>query len=193
MDYHNFKLTKNPVKKDNPEFALLPELDRLTERQLRYVMLVDWFRSPLRLMDIEARKLKAAVMSGYKLERDGTRLDMNGRNLIAGKVGNVEAARRVFHEIQYDEEREAFNALNNQIRDTIQFLNKKDKTLHELEKASKMAKELPILMEARKKLLEIISFRQPFDENSVIADIDTFNGNESVSLLEELLEEDTEE
>lgn len=161
----NFKLSDNPVLEDNPEFKSIPELACLTERQLRYVMLVDWYQSPLRLLPPEERKMRAALLAGYKLEGDGKRLDINGRNIIAGKVESVEKARKVFSEIQYDYERELIIAIDNHIHNIIKFLNKKDKNAQELEKANNMMSKLPSILENRKKVVETLNYRdeQPLE------------------------------
>jgi len=155
----NFKLTKEDVFQDNPEFLAIPEFERLTERQMRYIMLVDWYGSPLRLLKSEDRKFRAALMAGYKLEKDGKRLDMNGRNLIDGKVGNIEAARKVMALIQYDNEREIVKAMDSQIEQIIDFLNKLNKSAQELDKATQMMSKLPTILENRKKIIEILNFR----------------------------------
>lgn len=155
-----FKLTKAPIFEDNPELLLIPEFERLTERQMRYVFLVDWLGSPLRLMKIEDRKYKAAIMSDYKLEKDGSRPDMNMRNLIAGKVPTIEVARRIMKSIQYDAELDLKSALDTQIDEIIAFFKKPNKTTLELDKAVTLMTKLPTILETRKKILELLSFRE---------------------------------
>lgn len=176
-----FKLTDKPVMEDNPEFAAIPELAALTDRQLRYIMLVDWYNSPLRLLKHSDRKFKAAIMVGYPLERDGKRLDMNGRNLINGKVESVESGRRVLTEIQYDAERELLNAIDAQVDQIKDFLKKPNKSVQELDKATQMIGKLPIIMETRKKLIEILNFRE-----EIIVEVEEGNKIlESKSLLDD--------
>lgn len=161
----NFKLTDQNPFDDNPEFKAIPELACLTERQLRYVMLVDWYQSPLRLLPPDERKMRAALLAGYKLEKDGKRLDVNGRNIVEGKVATVERARRVLSDIQYDYERELLIAIDNHINHIIKFLNKREKNAQELEKANNMMSKLPSILENRKKVLEALNFRseQPIE------------------------------
>lgn len=156
---YSFKLTKEPVHKDNIEFAAVPEFERLSERQMRYVMLVDWFGSPLRFMRLEDRKHRAAVMAGYKFESDGTRLDKNARNVLAGKDLSIEAARGVMQNIQYSSEGAIKGAIDNQIDEIVNFFNKPDKTAVEMEKAVKMMTQLPAILETRKKIMELLNFR----------------------------------
>lgn len=161
MQSLNFKLTNNDVFQDNPEFAAIPEFNRLTPRQMRYVMLVDWYGSPLRLMKLEARKLRAAITSEYKMEKDGKRPDTNTRNLIGGLVGNVEAARKVMADIQHSIEMDIKEALDTQIEEIIMFFKKPDKSPTELEKATKLMTQLPTLLETKRKILELLNFTEP--------------------------------
>lgn len=161
----SFRLTTNPVFEDNPEFLAVPEFATLTDRQMRYVMLVDWYQSPLRLLPLETRKFKAAVMAGYKLEKDRERLDINGRNVIEGKVPSIEKARKKLVEIQYDGERELLKAIDTHIQQVTELLKKPGKSVNELEKANKMVASLPEVLQNRKQILEVLNFR---DENTVI-------------------------
>ncbi len=165
----SFKLSDNPIMEDNPEFSAIPEFARLTERQLRYVMLVDFHGSPLRLMKPEDRRYRAALMAGYKLEKDGKRLDVNGRNVIQGKDGSIEAARRVLTDIQYDNEWELMGALNTQIEGIIEFFKKPEKTMQELDKSVTLMTKLPAILETKKKILEILNFRDQDFVNTVEA------------------------
>jgi DNA-directed RNA polymerase subunit F len=187
----NFTLTKEDVFKDNPEFMAVPEFAGLTERQMRYVMLVDWFGSPLRLMKLEDRKFKAAVMSGYKLERDGKRLDMNGRNLVNGKTTSVEAARKVMRSIQYDSERELYNALNIQIEQIVNFFKIPEKSADELAKAVTLMTKLPTILETRNKILGILNFREEDIVSTTIEETITQEEGE-FSELDKFIEEENE-
>jgi DNA-directed RNA polymerase subunit F len=182
----NFKLTDAPIFEDNPEFLAIPEFERLTEKQMRYVMLVDFYGSPLRLMNSDDRKQRAAIMSGYKLEANGKRLDINGRNIVEGKVGTVEVARRILREIQHDNERELMDALNAQLDEMIRFFKKPNKTTQELEKSVQMMTKLPAILETKKKILEILNFR----EQDVIDTETVETGEVKTSLLEDFNNQD---
>lgn len=155
----NFKLSDAPVFKDNPELLAIPEFSKLTDRQMRYVMLCDWYGSPLRLMKAEDRKHKAAILAGYKLEKDGKRLDINGRNVIEGKVATIEQARKMMQEIQYDLEMDIKEALDMQIDEIVGFFRMQGKNLQQLEKAVTMMTKLSTILETRKKILELLNFR----------------------------------
>lgn len=178
----NLKLTEAPVFEDNPELKAIPEFTNLTERQMKYVMLVDFHGSPLRLMKPEERKFRAALIAGYKLEKDGKRLDVNGRNLIEGKVATIELARRILNEIQHDSERELMEALNTQIEEMVYFFKKPNKSMQELDKAVTLMTKLPTILETKKKILEILNFR---DQELVNTIEDTEPDNVKVTLLDE--------
>lgn len=180
----NFKISDKSILEDNPELKSIPEFERLTERQLRYVFLVELYNSPLRLMKVEDRKLKSALVAGYKFEKSGTRPDMNCRNLIAGKVGNVEAARKMLKELQYDLEREIKDTLEFQIEEVLSFIKKADKTPDELKKAVEFSNKLSNILENRKKILEILNFREQniVEQNE---DENILSNTEDFSLLDE--------
>lgn len=178
----NLKLDEKPVFESNPELKAIPEFEGLTERQMKYVMLVDFHGSPLRLMKPADRKFRAALIAGYKLEKDGKRLDINGRNLIEGKVATIEQARRVLNEIQYDSERELMDALSTQIDEMVRFFKKPNKTTQELDKAVQLMTKLPAILETKKKILEILNFR---DQEFVNTTEDMEPDNVKASLLDE--------
>lgn len=177
----SFKLTDASVFEDNPEFAAIPEFERLTERQMRYVMLVDFHGSPLRLMAPADRKLRAAIMAGYKNVKGSNQPDVNTQNLLNGKVGSIEAARKVMNAIQYDNERELMGALNFQIDEMIKFFKKGDKTAQELDKAVQMMTKLPAILETKKRILEILNFR---DQSSATTE-EAVQDDVKTSLLDE--------
>jgi len=183
MQSLNFKFTDNDIFEDNPELRLIPEFEKLTSRQMRYIMLVDWYGSPLRLMKSDNRKLKAALMAGYKMEKDGVKPDLNTRNLIAGKVASVEAGRRAMREIQHDNEMDLKEALDTQIDEVINFFKKPDKTALELDKAVNLMTKLPTILKTKREILELLNFREP---NVVIEEI---KGEESESsFLDDFME-----
>ena len=188
MSNTNFKLRlDHDVFEDNPELRVIPAFSKLTDRQMKYVMLVDWYKSPIRLMEREQRKHKAALLAGYKLEKDGTRPDMNMRNLIAGKVNTIEAALREMREIQHDDEKDIIEAFDTQVDEIVQFFKKPNKTIVELEKSVKLMGMLPEILKRRKEILEILNFREP----EIVDVIEEKKSNDDIgfSILDEYNEE----
>lgn len=145
----------------NEGLKAIPEFERLTERQMTYVILVADYTSPFRKLTPEDRKTQAAIIAGYKLDPDGKRLDTNGRNLINGKVMSVEAAIKVYNNLQKDEDYETLLSLNKLIGQIREFNNKPDKTALELEKAVNMnVQKLDKLLETKRKIEELIDMRE---------------------------------
>lgn len=158
----NFKLRlDHNVFEDNPELKTIPEFShaQFTDRMMKYTMLMEWHLSPLRLLRYEDRKYKAALLAGYKLEKDGSQPDVNMRNVINGKVNSIEAALKAMRDIQFDEDRDIDESYNMQIREIVDYMKKPNKTIFELEKATKLMEKLPKLLEDRKKIREILNFR----------------------------------
>lgn len=143
----------------NPELKALAEFANLTDRQMTYVALCTDYSGPFRKLSAEECKFQAALEAGYKLEKGTTRLDSNGRSLVGGKVGAVEAAIKRYKELQKDEDYEAWLSLKLLIAQITELNNKKDKTVAELEKAIKFTKDLPSIMDTKKKLEEILNLR----------------------------------
>jgi len=171
----------------NPELKAIPEFERLTDRQMRYVILSTDYSSPFRKMTVEDRNHQAAVTAGYKYEKDGTRLDMNARNLVEGKTGSVQAAIKKYREIQHDDDYETLQSVSKLIADVRAFNNKKDKNVNELDKAVSMTTgKLDKLMATKKAIEDIIGAREnlPTDpKENIVADNDLVDEG-SLSLLD---------
>lgn len=154
-----FKVTKEDIFKDNPELLAVEAFAKCTDRQLKYVFLTYDYKSPLRMMEINARKEKALKMAGYKMEKDGSRLDRNARKVLSGNVVNINTAIKEFMEVQRDVDREALLAIESQVEQIVQLAAKKNKELKELEMSVKLIKELPRLAETKKELIKILDIR----------------------------------
>lgn len=145
----------------NPELKAIEEFARLTDRQMKYVILTTDYLTPFRKLAPDERKHHAALQAGYRLETDGKRLDMNARNVLAGKDGKIEAAIQYYSKHQKDEDRETYMSicfLISQVRDANNIPNK---TLADLKTIVDMnIGKLDKLMETKKKLEEILDFRE---------------------------------
>ena len=147
-----------PVAEDNPEILAIPEFAKLTDRQLRFVCLVADRRSPLRTLPEKDRREKAARICGWPTE--GSRLDRNGREVVAGGVANIEKAIEKYLEYQYDEHQADYDAIVKQIQEIRDYLKSdkedtKDKG-KALEQAAKLGERLPSLIEAKQKLESLL-------------------------------------
>jgi hypothetical protein len=144
----------------NPQLKSIVEFERLTSRQMTYVILSTDYKSPFKRLSLDERKYQAAISAGYKIDSDGKRLDSNGRSVTAGKVGNIQAAVTKYNVLQKDDDYETLlsvTLLISQIRDLN---NKPDKTVAELEKAVKLTMGLDKLVETKKKLEQILDMRE---------------------------------
>lgn len=145
----------------NEGLKAIPEFERLTERQMTFVILTADYKSPFRKLTPEDRKLQAALIAGYKMEPDGKRPDTNTRNLINGKTTNVEAALKKYNELQRDEDYETLISLNKLIGQIREFNNKPDKTATELKTAVDMnVQKLDKLIETKQKIEELLDMRE---------------------------------
>jgi len=171
----------------NPELKAIEEYAKLTSRQMTYVALVTDYGSPFRNLGKEEMKFQCALESGYKLEKGTTRLDTNGRSLVAGKVGAVETAILKYKTIQKDVDREAWISLKMLIIQITELNMKADKTIAELEKAIKFTKELPSIMKAKRELEEVLNIRAE-DSSAISAHDDETVREEELSTLDLLNE-----
>lgn len=158
----------------NPELRAIKEFADLTHRQMVYTILVTDFKSPFRKLSLEEKKEKAAITAGFKLEKDGKRLDMNARNLVQGKVGTVEAGIKKYKELQRDEDYETLLSLSALISQIRAMNNKSDKDVAELAKVVDMNLKLSKLVEEKRKIEEILDLREdaPSDPTGSIQDDD---------------------
>jgi hypothetical protein len=157
-------LFKVHVSKDtfelNPSLKAIEEFARLTDRQMKYVILSTDYKSPFRKLSPEARREQAAISAGYKIEKDTNRLDMNGRNVVDGKVGSIAAAIVQYNKMQKDDDYETLLSINELISQIRQANNLKDKSMDDLKKVVEMnIGKLDKLVETKKKLEEILDMR----------------------------------
>lgn len=163
-----YKVTEADIFEDNPELTTIDEYKTCTSRQLKYVFLAYDYKGPYRRLKPDDRKRHAAIQAGYKAEKETNRLDMNARNAVNGNVVAIERAIKYFLSTQYDEDRETLAAIKNLIMDIKTLCNKKDKNINEMEKAVKLAKDLPGLEKTKKELQEIFNLRDNQSEDEVI-------------------------
>jgi hypothetical protein len=174
----------------NPEASAIPEFANLTSRQMMAVALIADYESPFRTLPEKERREKAAKAAGYNLEKDGKRLDINGRNVVDKKVATIEQAINAYRDMQYNEQRAMLEAIDAQIQETMEIMkmpktevvkktiNKGESVIKEYytpielaEKAMKLGKGLAELKETKQKLEE--SVRRDKDVTLNIATSDT--------------------
>lgn len=177
-----FKVTEhNDVFKDNPELESIEAFAKCTNRQLKFVFYAYDYKSPLRQMQLSDRLDKAARLAGYKTEKGKSILDKNGRNIVAGNVNTVNAAVRVFKEIQHDQDKETLLALDEQTRQIIQLARKEGKDAKELKTSVEISKQLPVIAKIKKELIDILDMR---GEIPTTDEVDDTINDEQLSTLD---------
>lgn len=179
----------------NPELKAIAEFEPLTGRQMEYVILAFDYKTPFRKLNWDKRKDMAAQEAGYKLEKDGKRLDMNGRNATDGKNAAIEKARKKYQIMQKDEDYESLLGLSKLMSDIRELNGTSNKSLTELEKAVKMSLQLPALMKAKKELEDILEMRED-EEPEIEATVATPAEEDNIknfAILAQLNEEETTE
>lgn len=144
----------------NPELNAIEEFEHLTSRQMVYVILSTDYKSPMRKLKADEKKKRAALEAGYKMEKDGKRLDMNGRSVTTGKNDKVERAIKKYKILQKDEDFETILGLSRLINDIREFNVAPNKSATEIEKAIKFSKDLPTLLKAKREIEDILEMRE---------------------------------
>lgn len=189
---------------ENPGARAIEEFNDLTTRQMFFVCLVADrdYDSPLRSQPERKRREIGVRVAGWPME-DDKRPDKNGRNLVNGKVAKVESAIKKYVEIQYDEEKAIFEAVDSQIKQSIVFISEDKEeacTVTRFHKttniettfvdqkmkaqmiidANKMANALPELKETKTKLAEKLKTTSPISEITTYTsqDLDTHSEEE---------------
>ena len=153
------KISSKDLRQENAWINDVETFKELTDRQLKYIYYGFDYHSPLRSLPIKDRLRQAALMAGYKMEKDGSRLDANARALVEGKVKSVEQAIVKYNSMQFDEDRETYESVCTLLRQLRELNNKPDKNVNELEKAVKMSKEIDKLTETKRKLEELLNIQ----------------------------------
>ena len=180
----------------NSELLAIPEFKNLTPRQMTFVCLVADRKTPLRTLPERERREKAARIAGWPTE--GTRLDRNGRDVVAGKVPSIEAAIAKYNEYQYDEDQVTLDTINHQIHEIRDYL-KSDKNEAKdkgkaLEQAAKLGKQLPELVEAKQRLEELLQITSDYKPQvttytSLDVPEEYLEGNQKVPTIEIWIEQ----
>ena len=103
------------LRANNPSIDSIPAFVDLTNRQLTYIFLAFDFNTPLRTINPKDRKQTAAILAGYKMQKDGKRGDKNMRMVVAGEVDPVERGIESFRAIQGDQDRDTLDAFDHQM------------------------------------------------------------------------------
>lgn len=178
-----YKIRHNhDIFEDNPGLRAVEQYAKLTDKQMKFVLIFcDPSRdNPVKTLSGRERRERAAIIAGYPLESDGKRLAKNARELVYGKVSNVEEAIEEFKRNHYNERHHNREALKKQIREIREFLES-DKRVPLIEKGKvildskgeeifitdqkglKLAVELGVKLPELERALEELESREPED------------------------------
>lgn len=162
-----YKVTSADIREDNDNVDAIPEFEVCTSRELKFVFLTYDYNTPLWQLDFETKRVRAAEMAGYHVEKSGKRLDKTGRALLNGKYPHVEAAISRFKSIRRDLDREVLESYDNQLEQFIQKAAEPKTEDKDWALALKINAALPKLLEQRKALLDLLNLRGDFNEDTV--------------------------
>lgn len=188
-----------------PQLFTIEEFAKLSDRKMKVVCLVCDLDSPISTLPLKERIERALTIMQWPTE--GTRVDKNGRNIINGHDDQFEKACEAYKKNQWDEDQDTLNTINAQIQEIKDYL-KSDKSVPHtykgkvvldskgketrvvdpktLKTASELGEKLPGLVEASKKLQEILKVRKAKLEISTFTanDIEDKSDNEPMSTLD---------
>ena len=165
-----FKLSsENNIFTENPELKMTQFLSKVNNREMKWIVLVYDYESPLSQMPLPIRKIKAGKMTGWsfndKNEPQGTL-----KTIIEGKSDKLNRAIIEFKGLQFDENQESLLAYNEQLKEYRIFMKTKNKKPSELKLAMTIQKELPGLLRARDEIAKIVGLRA-HEEDFEVSDI----------------------
>lgn len=179
-----FKVTSNDIRVDNDNIDAVPEFEKCTSRELKFVFLAYDYDTPLKQLEFDKRRERAAEMAGYHMEKGGKRLDKTGRNLLNGKHPHVEEAIGRFKQIRRDLDREVLESYDRQLEQFIEKAAEPKEDNKDWDLAIKINKELPRLLGQRKELLDLLNLRGDFKEDEEEEDV-----KQSLSTLDQVNQE----
>lgn len=170
-----------PVRETCPDIDSIPEFEGITDRQIRYVILVYDYDSPYRQQPLDERKVRVAKDVGYSYNPDTSKItEREGKNIINNDIPDVVRAIKKYRELQYDEERDLLMAYDEQLLQFKEFFRKKGKTEDEIKLALAITKQYNELISDRKAMIESLGLKGEIgDEEDEFAD-------EALSLIDQV-------
>lgn len=179
----------------NPGLRAVAGFKDLTDMQMKYICLMcdPSHDNPIRTLQGKAKREKAVLLAGYRLETDGKRIARNGRDIVDGRVKSIEEGIQIFKSLHYDEKVDTYEALAVQIGEIRDFLKaKKDNDPRKLRQAISLGVELPGLVEAKLKIEQLLNVTTSFKpqlESAFTIDIATTEEIEESSEPQSILDQ----
>jgi hypothetical protein len=179
-----YKVTNSSLFKDNPELSTIKEFASIPDKILKWVFLVYDYEGPYRKLPLKERREFAAKKHLFT-ESGRTKMDKYVKEMLETGIPEVNHAIATFKEIQYDEDRETLNALDEAIRDLRSVLRRPAENFKDAKAKADLAPKMRMMAEERKKLAEIFEFRDELQD-------DEDDLTRSASLLDDYLETEDE-
>lgn len=171
----------------NPSLKMTTHLSKLSNKEVKWVILTYDYDSPLSQMPLNIRKIKAGTMTGWEMDGGNP-----GRALQAAIDGNnekINEAIREFKSLQFDENKEALISYNEQLKQYRDFFKRPDKSNAELKTALALQKELPNLLKAREEIVKIVGLRAQDEEDFDINLVENASTIDKIIFEEESLKD----
>lgn len=155
-----FTVTDKDFFKENPWAKGIKEFSTLSSMEMKYIALVYDIQSPLvkGRLPINDRKIKAIDIAGFEPTPKG-RPSKIVSDLMDVRTTAIANAIKRYKEIQFDEDMDTLEAYSEQLQEFKELLRKKGKEDKELDRALKIMKEYPGLVELKKTLAEKLSIK----------------------------------
>lgn len=160
-----FTVTDKDFFKENPWAKGIPEFIKLEDREMKYIALVYDYKSPLvrGKLPLQERKTRAIEIAGFESTPKG-RPSKQETDLIEVRTQEIHEAIKRYKDLQFDEDLDTLEAYSELIEEFKETMRKKGKEDKEIDRALKIAKEYPGLVELKKSLAEKLSIK--LDESS---------------------------
>jgi hypothetical protein len=163
-----FKVTKKPVREDNPELLAIQEFDPLTDRELKWVFLVYDFKTAYRQLSLPDRKEQACEQIGYKRE-SVSRMDKSARNIMSvdlqkKHLPHIEPAIIAFKKMQRDIDREALETYDINLEHFMEQMKKPKITKEDWDLSIKITDKYQKFLAGRKIVKDSLDLRGSFEE-----------------------------
>ena len=171
MRYY-FKISDKKFFEDNPEAKVFPEFQNLTDEQMKYIALMYSYRSPIKNMEFEKKQKEAIRLAKFVPTPTG-RPSKWESDVVEVRADYIKIAMAKFKELQFDEDKEDFDAYCEQLEDFRLFLRIKNKKGTDIDKALKIMKEMPYLTSLKSELAEKLKLRDEIDlSNQALDEVD---------------------
>lgn len=162
-----YKVTQKDIRETNDDIDSIAAFAQCSNRELKFVFLAYDFDTPFRQLSFENRRMKAALESGYRMEKTRDYPDKTTRKLLNGGYPKVESAIEAFKGLRRDVDRETLDSYNTQLEQFVEYSKQPKESHKDWEVAMKINKGIFELLKLRKAIVELLDLRADFKEEIV--------------------------